>query len=188
MGHRLSHIYTRTGDSGTTGLADGSRVRKDSARIELLGEIDDLNARIGLLRCAVPDGPIASCLKEIQHLLFDLGGDLNIPGRSSIREEHVTWLECWMDHFNEQMPPLKEFILPGGSEAAALAHLARTGCRNAERRAVHLDQYEKTEPTTLSFLNRLSDFLFIIARTLARASGTEQLWEPDRLRPAPPPR
>lgn len=186
MGHRLSNIYTRTGDAGTTGLADGSRLSKDSARIELLGEIDDLNARIGILCSVTREESIADCLKEIQHLLFDLGGDLSIPGRSSIRAEHVSWLESWMDYHNDQMPPLKEFILPGGGPASCFAHLARTGCRNAERRAVHLDRAEKIDPLILSFLNRLSDFLFVIARVFARTDGQEQLWDPSREAPAPP--
>ncbi|MEN9680329.1 MAG: hypothetical protein RLZZ627_222 [Pseudomonadota bacterium] len=186
MGHRLTRIYTRTGDAGMTGLADGSRVRKDSARIELLGEIDELNTRIGLVLSAVGDAPFTVCLKEIQQLLFDLGGDLSIPGRSSIRPEHSEWLEGWMDYFNDQMPPLREFVLPGGTSAAAFAHLARTGCRNAERRAVQLSHEETMEPEALKFLNRLSDFLFVICRILGREGGVEHLWEPNRT-PAPPP-
>jgi cob(I)alamin adenosyltransferase len=180
MGHRLTRIYTRTGDDGTTGLADGSRVRKDSPRIELFGEIDELNARIGLLISAVGEDPLLTCLKEIQQLLFDLGGDLSIPGRQSIRQEHSTWLESWMDTFNAEMPPLREFVLPGGNQAAAFAHLARTGCRNAERRAVHLSLSESIAPESIQFLNRLSDFLFVTCRILGRAGGNEHLWEPER--------
>ena len=188
MGHRLTRIYTRTGDTGMTGLADGSRVRKNSARIELFGEIDELNARIGLLLSTLVDDEISTCLKEVQQMLFDLGGDLSIPGRSSIRSEHSEWLEGWMDHFNDQMPPLREFVLPGGTTASAFAHLARTGCRNAERRAVHLSQEESIGPEALKFLNRLSDFLFVICRMLGRSGGIEHLWEPERKPPPPPPR
>lgn len=187
MGHRLTRIYTRTGDTGTTSLADGSRVAKDSARIELLGELDELNARIGLVLAACGDDEYTECLKEIQQLLFDLGGDLSIPGRSSIRSQHSEWLEGWMDYFNDQMPPLREFVLPGGTPAAAFAHLARTGCRNAERRAVALSRHEDIEPEMLKFLNRLSDFLFVICRVLGRKGGIEHLWEPNRMTSPPPP-
>lgn len=187
MGHRLTRIYTRTGDSGMTGLADGSRLAKDSARIELLGELDELNTRIGLVLGASADDEYTDCLKEIQQLLFDLGGDLSIPGRSSIGPEHIEWLEGWMDYLNDQMPPLREFVLPGGTPAAAFAHLARTGCRNAERRAVKLGREETLGPEILTFLNRLSDFLFVICRVLGRKGGIEHLWEPNRKPPTPPP-
>ena len=188
MGHRLTQIYTRTGDTGMTGLADGSRVPKDSARIELLGEIDELNSRVGLVISACPDADFIECLKEIQQLLFDLGGDLSIPGRSSIKDEHCAWLEDWMDFFNDQMPPLREFVLPGGTLPSAFAHLARTGCRNAERRAVQLNRQEPIEPEVLRFLNRLSDFLFVICRIIGRQGGAEHLWEHHRTPPPAPPR
>lgn len=187
MGHRLTRIYTRTGDTGMTGLADGTRIRKDSARIELLGEIDELNSRIGLVLSASLDAELTLCLKEIQQLLFDLGGDLSIPGRLSIHDEHCEWLEGWMDYFNDQMPPLREFVLPGGTAASAFAHLARTGCRNAERRAVEMSREDPVAPEVLKFLNRLSDFLFVICRIIGRQGGLEHLWEPNRAPPPPPP-
>lgn len=186
MGHRLSQIYTRTGDDGTTGLADGTRVSKDCARIELLGEIDELNARMGALVTTLDETPLKACLKEIQQLLFDLGGDLSIPGRESLKPEHTQWLETWMDHLNADLPPLREFVLPGGSQATAQAHLTRTGCRTAERRAVLLSRSENISGESLRFLNRLSDFLFVVCRVLGRASGEEHLWAPDRGAPPLP--
>ena len=186
MAHRLTRIYTRTGDQGTTGLADGSRVRKDAPRIQLLGELDELNSHIGvILTHSVPE-ELAACLSEIQHLLFDLGGDLSIPGRESITLDHVVWLETWLDHFNSVLPPLREFILPGGSPAAAQGHLARTVCRRAERTAVASIQHEDISPTSLAFLNRLSDFLFVACRVMARQDhGQEIFWLHHRPTPMP---
>ena len=187
MGYRLSRIFTRTGDSGETGLADGQRVSKDSCRIELLGELDELNARIGLLLMEDIEAPLRGCLEEIQQLIFDLGGDLSIPGRSSLHSNHTAWLESWIEHLNQALPPLQEFVLPGGSRAASLAHLARTGSRCAERRAVRLDREESLNPEILKFLNRLSDFLFIVCRRIARHQGQEPQWRPHREPPALPP-
>ena len=178
MGNRLSKIYTRTGDDGTTGLGDGSRVRKDSARVEAYGTVDELNSVIGML-LAVPKLPkkVAACLTEVQHELFDMGGELCIPGHTMIRPEHVARLETDLDGFNEKLPPLKEFILPGGGPAAAACHLARTVARRAERRAWTLAGAENVSPELLKYLNRLSDLLFVLARVLARHErGEEVLW------------
>jgi cob(I)alamin adenosyltransferase len=178
MGNRLSKIYTRTGDDGTTGLGDGSRVPKDSARVEAYGSVDELNSVVGVL-LAVPDLPkeVAACLTEVQHELFDLGGELCIPGHQMINAEQVTRLEKALDGFNEALPPLKEFILPGGGPAAAACHLARTVARRAERRAWTLARTASVSPELLKYLNRLSDLLFVVARVLARHErGAEVLW------------
>ena len=182
MGNRLSKIYTRTGDDGTTGLGDGSRTRKDSPRVEAYGTVDELNSSIGVL-LAVPELPeaVVQSLTEVQHELFDLGGELCIPGHQMIRAEQVTRLEQALDGFNEALPPLKEFILPGGGPAAAACHLARTVARRAERRAWTLARAEKVNPELLKYLNRLSDLLFVVARVLARHErGAEVLWRHDR--------
>lgn len=183
MGHRLTKIYTRTGDDGTTGLSDGSRVAKDGLRVEAMGAVDEVNSTIGVLLAeALPEGVRAS-LTGVQHDLFDLGGELSIPGRAVITEEHVGRLEALLDRFNGSLPPLKEFILPGGSRTAALAHVARTVCRRAERRLVALSHREQAAPPALQYLNRLSDLLFVLARTLNRAAGVADVqWEPRRHR------
>lgn len=181
MGHRLSKIYTRTGDAGTTGLGDGQRVSKDHARVEAFGTVDELNALIGLLRTAGLPDAWGSRLDEIQHALFDVGGELCIPGRQSIRAEQVAALESWLDQLNEPLAPLKEFILPGGTAGAGWAHLARTVCRRAERRACTLSRTEPVNPETLRYLNRLSDLLFVLARAANRQAGADDvLWRPDR--------
>ena len=188
MGHRLSKIYTRTGDDGTTGLGDGTRVAKDSARVEAYGTVDEANSAIGLLLAAdgVP-GDIARCLTEVQHELFDLGSELCVPGYRTIEDNHVASLERMLDHLNEALPPLKEFILPGGGNGAAAAHLARTIVRRAERRVWTLAATEPVAPEVARYLNRLSDLLFVIARVLARANGgTEMLWKSGRARGEPP--
>src|ERR1700733_7702884 len=182
MGNRLSKIYTRTGDDGTTGLGDGSRVAKDDARVEAYGTVDELNSAIGLI-LSVPDLPhaISAALTEVQHDLFDLGGELCIPGSRAIKAEQVTRLEESLDGFNDALPPLKEFILPGGGPAAAACHLARTIARRAERRAWSLAKKEALSADLTNYLNRLSDLLFVIARVLARHErGTEELWRHDR--------
>ncbi len=178
MGHRLSRIYTRTGDDGTTGLGDGSRVPKDGARVEAFGTVDETNSAIGLI-LAVPGlpEPVRACLAEVQHDLFDLGGELCIPGHRIMRDAHVERLETELDAFNDPLPPLKEFILPGGGPAAAACHLARTICRRAERRCFTLARAETVAPEALRYLNRLSDLLFVLARVLARhEQGSEVLW------------
>lgn len=180
MGHRLSKIYTRTGDSGSTGLGDGSRVPKDSLRIEVLGTLDELNAHLGLLlTLALPDGELQAELERLQHRLFDLGGELCIPGHAAIDASEVGWLERCLDRHNQALPPLKEFILPGGNPAAAQCHVLRTVCRRAERVLVALSRQEQVRAEALAFINRLSDYLFVIARVLARADGgSEVLWQP----------
>src|ERR1700719_1364330 len=182
MGNRLSRIYTRTGDDGTTGLGDGSRTRKDSVRVEAYGTVDELNSAVGVL-LAVPDlpQPVAECLTQVQHELFDLGGELCIPGHRVITAEHVARLEKSLDAFNDPLPPLKEFILPGGGPAAAACHLARAIARRAERRVWTLARAEAVSPEGAKYLNRLSDLLFVLARVLARhESGAEVLWRHER--------
>ena len=182
MGNRLSRIYTRTGDDGTTGLGDGSRVPKDSLRVEAFGTVDELNSSIGVL-LATPDMPpaVSATLTEVQHELFDLGGELCIPGHQVITAEHVTRLEKSLDEFNDSLPALKEFILPGGGPAAAACHLARAIARRAERRVWALSRAESVSPEVAKYLNRLSDLLFVLARVLARRErGAEVLWRHDR--------
>jgi len=182
MGNRLSKIYTRTGDDGTTGLGDGARVPKEHLRVEAYGSVDEANSAIGLV-LAVPDLPeaVATCLTEVQHGLFDLGGELCIPGHRLITDADVTHLEQALDGFNDDLPPLKDFILPGGGPAAAACHLARTITRRAERRAWSLARAEDVAPQVTKYLNRLSDLLFVIARVLARhENGSEVLWRHER--------
>ena len=181
MGNRLSKIYTRTGDDGTTGLGDGTRVAKDSARVNAYGTVDEANSTIGLLLAAeLPDG-VRELLTRIQHQLFDLGGELCIPGHAAVFDADVDALEARLDHYNDDLPPLKDFILPGGGEAAARCHIARTVVRRAERDAVTLSRHDAVRPQAIRYLNRLSDLLFVLARVLARASGHgEVLWNHDR--------
>jgi len=181
VGHRLSKIVTRTGDAGTTGLGDGSRVAKDSARIDAIGSVDELNSTIGVLLAETLPQPVAACLVAVQHDLFDLGGELSIPGYTSMTEAHVERLESDVERFNADLAPLKEFILPGGARAAALAHVARTVCRRAERAVVAAAATEAITPTARVYLNRLSDLLFVLARTLNRAEGrADVLWQKQR--------
>lgn len=181
MGNRLSRIYTRTGDDGSTGLGDGSRTGKDSARVNAYGTVDEANSCIGVvLATAVPDD-VRTLLTTVQHQLFDLGGELCIPGHAAITPEDVDALERQLDHYNELLPPLKEFILPAGGEAAARCHLARTIVRRAEREAVALSRAEAVRPEAIRYLNRLSDLLFVLARVLARVDGQgEVLWKHER--------
>jgi cob(I)alamin adenosyltransferase len=176
MGHRLTKIYTRTGDNGTTGLGDGSRTSKDSPRIEAIGEIDELNSCIGVLLAEELPKSVRTCLTDIQHDLFDLGGELCMPDHVSIVQNQVERLENTLDAFNTDLPPLKEFILPGGSRAASLAHLARTVCRRAERRLIKLANSEKVSTVSRNYLNRLSDLLFVLGRVLNREHG-DILWQ-----------
>ena len=178
MGNRLSKIYTRTGDDGSTGLGDGARTEKESRRVEAYGTVDELNSAIGvtLAQDSLPDG-VRRDLTEVQHDLFDLGGELCIPGLRMITASHVERLEQVLDALNEHLPPLKDFILPGGGMAAASCHLARAICRRAERRCWSLARAEDVPPESLKYLNRLSDLLFVMARTLARQhTSGEVLW------------
>ena len=188
MGNRLSKIYTRTGDDGSTGLGDGTRVRKDSARVEAYGTVDELNSTLGVL-LAVTGLPAAvvETLTQIQHDLFDLGGELCIPGMAMVDDTDIARLESTLDQLNEDLPPLKEFILPGGGMAAAQCHVARTVCRRAERCVVTLAREETVRPQALHYLNRLSDLLFVLARVLARSSGHgEVLWQHERRKRSKP--
>ena len=182
MGNRLSKIYTRTGDDGSTGLGDGTRVPKDSVRVEAYGTVDELNSAVGVLLAVSGLPPaISACLTEVQQQLFDLGGELCIPGHRAISASQVTQLEQALDAFNDPLPPLKEFILPGGGPAAAACHLARTIARRAERRVWTLARAEAVSPEVAKYLNRLSDLLFVLARVLARhESGAEVLWRHER--------
>ncbi|MEM9387188.1 MAG: cob(I)yrinic acid a,c-diamide adenosyltransferase [Pseudomonadota bacterium] len=182
MGNRLTKIYTRTGDKGTTGLGDGSRVPKDDPRVEAYGCADELNSHVGAL-LAVTNLPerVVETLTDVQHDLFDLGGELCLPGYTAMTQAHVDRLEHVLDDLNEELPPLKDFILPGGGPAAAAAHVARTVCRRTERRIWTLARDADVNPLLLTYLNRLSDLMFVIARTLARHErGGDVLWCRDR--------
>ena len=178
MGHRLSKIYTRTGDAGTTGLGNGNRVSKNSLRIHTLGEVDEANAAIGIMLCEELPDDVRVLLTNVQHDLFDLGGEVCIPGMEMITAKQVEHLEEELDRFNDDLEPLKDFILPGGTRAAALAHQARTVCRRAERMIVALSQEESVNDAPRQYLNRLSDLLFVLGRVLNRADGrSDVLWQ-----------
>lgn len=184
MSNRLTRIYTRSGDSGTTALANGQRIPKYHPRIEALGDVDELNSLLGLLLAEIdmPDS-LSPLLQRIQNDLFDIGGELAVadPDYTVITQEVVLWLEQQLDSLNTELPPLEEFILPGGNRAAAQAHLCRCVCRRAERRVVELAVTDSVNPQSAAYLNRLSDLLFVCARTLSRLnSGTEVLWQPRR--------
>ncbi|HUO79327.1 MAG TPA: cob(I)yrinic acid a,c-diamide adenosyltransferase [Steroidobacteraceae bacterium] len=182
MGNRLSRIYTRTGDDGTTGLGDGARTGKDAPRVEAYGTVDEANCAVGLV-LAVPGLPpaVIACLTEVQHDLFDVGAELCIPGHRVVTDGYATRLETELDALNEPLPPLKEFVLPGGGPAAAACHLARTVVRRAERRVWALSRLEPVAPEVPRYLNRLSDLLFVVARVLARhEQGGEVLWRRGR--------
>ena len=181
MGNRLSKIYTRTGDDGSTGLGDGSRTGKDSLRVNAYGTVDEANSAIGvLLAVALPDD-VRALLTTIQHQLFDLGGELCIPGHAAIQAADIDALERHLDHHNADLPALKDFILPAGGEAAARCHLARTIVRRAERETVSLARAEPVRGEAVRYLNRLSDLLFVLARVLARADGQgEVVWRHER--------
>jgi len=182
MGYRLSKIYTRTGDDGSTGLADGSRLAKSALRIEAMGAVDELNCHLGiLLDILEEDDEFRTPLERIQHHLFDIGGEFAIPGSSQIEARHVEWLEETLDRWNAELPPLKNFILPGGSASAAQCHLARAVCRRTERVVVALGHEDAINGQSQHYLNRLSDLLFVAARRLGtRNDGSEILWEPGR--------
>ena len=181
MGNRLSKIYTRTGDDGSTGLGDGSRIGKDSARVNAYGTVDEANSCIGLVLASEVSDEVRTLLTAIQHQLFDLGGELCIPGHAAITGDDVEALERQLDHYNDDLPPLKDFILPAGGEAASRCHLARTIVRRAERETVTLARHDAVRPEAIRYLNRLSDLLFVLARVLARADGQgEVLWKHER--------
>jgi len=166
MGHRLSKIYTRTGDNGSTGLSNGGRINKDHIRVSAMGDIDELNSVIGMVLALGTESAIQRILMKVQHELFDLGGELSLPGYALISEAQVLDLENQLDVLNQALTPLKEFILPGGSQSAACCHLARSVCRRAERCLVSLNHQEPISKYILQYVNRLSDLLFVVARTL----------------------
>jgi cob(I)alamin adenosyltransferase len=183
MGNRLSKIATRTGDKGTTGLGDGSRIDKDSARIASLGDVDELNSFVGLLLCEEMPAELREELISVQHDLFDLGGELCIPGYQMITDVHVLRLDNLLEKYNADLPVLQEFILPAGSRAASIAHVCRTVCRRAERSIVTLGKNEAINEHPRQYVNRLSDLMFVLSRVLNRfAGGSDVLWQHERKR------
>jgi cob(I)alamin adenosyltransferase len=183
MGHRLSKITTRTGDKGDTGLGDGSRVPKDHARVAAMGEVDELNSALGVLLAEELPKELQAAFSQVQQDLLDLGGELSIPGHALLGAEKIATLDALLERWNKDLAPLKEFILPGGSRAAAAAHLARTVCRRAERSVVALGRREKVSEPARQYLNRLSDLLFVAARVLNRAAKVGDVqWRHQRRR------
>jgi cob(I)alamin adenosyltransferase len=178
MGNRLSKIYTRTGDDGTTGLGDGSRINKDSLRVEAMGDVDELNSVIGLMMTEAVPANLTGMLTQIQHDLFNVGGEICIPNYVILKQTRIDDLENAIDQLNGQLSPLKEFILPGGTKSAAYCHLARTVCRRAERKLVELHRNEKVTDISLQYLNRLSDLLFVMCRVINKEAGvSDVLWK-----------
>ena len=187
MGNRLSSIVTKTGDSGTTGLADGSRISKNDIRVICMGETDELNANIGLAISQLGNHELCDLLLSVQHDLFDIGAELCQPGKALISDTHIAAIETATEQLNEALPPLREFILPGGSPAVAQLHLARTVCRRVERNLVSLAEQQSSNPLTQRYVNRLSDMLFVMSRSAARATdGEEVYWRSQfsRIQPA----
>ncbi|MFZ6873392.1 cob(I)yrinic acid a,c-diamide adenosyltransferase [Undibacterium sp. Di27W] len=183
MGNRLSKIATRTGDKGTTGLGDGSRIAKDALRVHAMGDVDELNSHIGVLLCEDMPDQMKHELVSIQHDLFDMGGELCIPGYTMITDTQVERLDALLEKYNADLPPLKDFILPGGSRAAAIANVCRTVCRRAERAIVSVGNAETINDAPRQYMNRLSDLLFVLSRVLNRyAGGSDVLWEKERER------
>ena len=180
MGNRLSRIYTRTGDDGTTGLADGSRLAKDSLRVASMGDLDELNANLGVVLAGPLPGAVRDTLVDAQHALFDIGAELAMPDAAIIDDGRVEALETALDALNADLPPLKEFILPGGGTGAGAAHVARAVCRRAERGMVALGRDEPVNEASRRYVNRLSDYLFVAARVLARAESGEVYWRHER--------
>ncbi|MBK1781840.1 cob(I)yrinic acid a,c-diamide adenosyltransferase [Advenella sp. WQ 585] len=181
MPDRLTSIVTKTGDAGTTSLGDGSRIAKDDARIEAIGQVDELNSFIGLLACEPLPTGIQAALERIQHHLFDLGSELCVPGYSALTESHVTFLETEIEQSLAELPPLKEFILPGGTRQASLSHACRSICRRAERSLVALDQREPLSDVGRQYLNRLSDYFFMLARILNKEAGRQDVfWQKEK--------
>lgn len=179
MGNRLSKIYTRTGDKGTTGLSNGNRVPKNHTRIVAIGDIDELNSVIGIVLAQDLESNTRDILISIQHTLFNLGGELSLPGHQLILQQHITYVEHQLDILNEHLEPLKDFILPGGTQTAAYVHLARTVCRRAERSLISLHNEEPVSEFILQYVNRLSDFLFVLARHINKQNGhPDILWQP----------
>ncbi|HDP89257.1 MAG TPA: cob(I)yrinic acid a,c-diamide adenosyltransferase [Thioalkalivibrio sp.] len=182
MGNRLSKIYTRTGDEGMTGLSTGERVRKDSLRIEAMGDVDELNSIVGMVLALELPAQVADCLVDVQHDLFNLGAEISMPGEQLLDPARIDWLEATLDSFNDELPPLVEFILPGGGLAAATCHLARSVCRRSERHLVALAAEEPVTTVARTYLNRLSDLLFVLARIISREAGEgEVFWQSARL-------
>ncbi len=183
MANRLSKIVTRTGDDGSTGLSTGTRIGKHEPRVAAMGDVDELNSALGLLLSETLPPAVRDALEGIQHDLFDLGGELSLPGHTLVSDAHLARLDGLIETFNAGLPPLKEFILPGGSRAASLAHVARTVCRRAERSVVALDRGEPLPPLPRQYLNRLSDLMFVLARVLNRAAGGGDVhWQQGRNR------
>ena len=183
MANRLSRIVTRTGDDGSTGLSSGDRIAKDQPRVAAMGDVDELNSTIGLLLTETLPPSVSDALAGVQHDLFDLGGELSLPGHTLVTDSHLARVDALIEQFNTDLPPLREFILPGGSRAAALAHVARTVCRRAERTLVTLQHTDKLQPLPVQYLNRLSDLLFVLARVLNRAGGGSDVhWQQGRNR------
>jgi cob(I)alamin adenosyltransferase len=183
MGNRLSQIATRTGDNGTTGLGNNQRVSKNSLRVHAMGDVDELNSHIGLLLCEDMPGDVRELLVEIQHQLFNLGGELSIPGFELLKPEAVIALDEALAHHNAQLPKLQEFILPAGNRAAAQAHVCRTVARRAEREVVALGNEEALNDTPRQYLNRLSDLMFVLARVLNRMNGGDDVyWKSERMK------
>ena len=181
MAKRLTMIVTRTGDDGTTGLGDGARVGKDAPRIAAMGDLDELNSALGVVRAEALPPAVDSALARVQNDLFDLGGEVCIPGRSALREAHLEEIERAIEALRAPLPPLREFVLPGGTRAAAACHLARAVCRRAERSLVALSHREEVAPLGIRYLNRLSDLLFLAARSINAAAGAaEPMWQPAR--------
>ena len=183
MGNRLSEIVTKTGDDGKTSLADGKRIDKSSLRLCAVGEVDELNSLLGVLEAGGVSNDISGYLRNIQHRLFDIGGELAVPGNAAISPESTERLEELIQVYNEDLPPLKEFILPGGMMSASLCHLARSVCRRVERTLVDLGHHEYVNPETLKYINRLSDLLFVLARTLNHEKDNHEVyWDSERLK------
>ena len=174
MGNRLSRIVTRTGDTGDTGLTGGARVPKTHARVQAMGDVDELNSQVGVLLATRVPAPLRATLTRVQHELFNLGGELSMPGSTLVTEDHLRALEAEIEALNAKLPPLKDFVLPGGNAAAAAAHLARAICRRAERSVWAVNSKELLNPAAPRYLNRLSDFLFVAARVLARTKGARE--------------
>ncbi|MFM2112637.1 MAG: hypothetical protein RLZZ271_1297 [Pseudomonadota bacterium] len=182
MGNRLSQIATRTGDNGTTGLGNNTRVSKDSLRVHAMGDVDELNSHIGVLLCEDMPAGVRELLIDIQHQLFNLGGELSIPGFELLKAEALLQLDEALEHYNAQLPKLQEFILPAGNRAASQAHVCRTVARRAERAVVSLGQAEDVKDNPRQYLNRLSDLMFVLARVLNRMNGGDDVyWKSERM-------